>query len=77
MKAPFSTDGSIMLGQISGMYPDGMSLANYQRLTRLIRKHGSAAKVSMRFSHDSDDEHDRLTAFLADIENGKISASAW
>ncbi len=58
----------IALGKLVALFPDGLSLADYQRIGRLIREYGPLSKVELDDLH-ADTLH---TALKRAEENNKI-----
>jgi len=60
----------IALSRIMSLYPEGISRNNYDRICRLINKHGVGRKIEI--PADAED-HEGLTAALKDVERtGKV-----
>jgi hypothetical protein len=59
----------VQLGQVANTYDDGMSLANYQRLTRLIHRHGPLKKIGLAIVGDCVHDQPALSAALRRAED--------
>lgn len=45
---------TIKLCDVANQFPDGMSMRDYQRLNKLIRQHGTHAKLELLLTDDPD-----------------------
>ncbi len=59
---------TILLGKITGHFHEGMSLADYQRLSRLIKQYGTHAALEMHLIADVDENYSILHSALMAAE---------
>lgn len=61
---------SFQISQWEKHFPDGVSIADYQRIGRIIRTRGMFVTITLRAT-DPDERMVELTAALRKIESGK------
>jgi hypothetical protein len=62
---------TIKLGLVHRLFPDGFSAADYDRLSRLINRRGSAARITLVgvSGRGADSDHAILSKALREAEN--------